>query len=189
MTGEQQKAMLAAADFFNDAARKLLTIDGRLHAETLIASVARMAGSLLFRSFSIDQKIEPGTAVFTEQANTQGPKLMQVMFATLQQLGHKVAEGNLNREFLNTKSSLLTFQQAHEKLAPFFLKYCETAPLGFEQAAVAAAITTGMLVHDCRGVLDIGKGGAIAVFGFVEGAKTAPFPVSAGPGEKSPTKQ
>jgi hypothetical protein len=79
MSNEQHKALIAAADFFTQSARKLLTVDGRLHAETLIASVARMAGSLMYRSFNFDQTIEPGTGVLSDQANIHGPKLMNDM--------------------------------------------------------------------------------------------------------------
>jgi hypothetical protein len=177
MTDEQHKALIAAAGFFNESARKLLTIEGRLHAETLIASVARMAGSLMYRSFGFDSAIEPRTTVLSDQANTHGPKLMDVMFATLQQLGDKIGEENLNREYASAKFSQLTFKESHDRLAPFFLKYCEVAPLAFQDAAMGAAIATGIIIHDCREVLSIDKGGAIAVYGFVEGTKTEPFPL------------
>jgi hypothetical protein len=36
MTDGQHKALIAAADFFSRSAKKLLAVDGRLHAETLI---------------------------------------------------------------------------------------------------------------------------------------------------------
>lgn len=179
MTDEQHKALIAAAGFFNESARKLLTVEGRLHAETLIASVARMAGSLMYRSFGFDRAIEPGTAVLSDQANIHGPKLMNVMFATLQQLGDTVGEENLNREYASAEFSQLTFKESHDRLAPYFLKYCEVTPLAFQDAAMGAAIATGILVHDCREVLSVDKGGAVAVYGFVEGAKTAPFPLGA----------
>jgi hypothetical protein len=180
MSNEQQKALLAAADFFNQSARKLLTIEGRLHAETLIASVARMAGSMMYRSFNFDKTIEPGTAVLSDQANIHGPKLMNVMFATLQQLGDKVGQDNLNSEYASAKFSQLTFRESHDRLAPFFLKYCEVTPMALQDAAIGAAIATGILVHDCREVLSADKGSAIAVYGFVEGTKTAPFPLASG---------
>lgn len=182
MRDEQHKALIAAADFFNQTAKKLLTIDGRLHVETLITSVARMAGSLMYRSFSIDKAIEPGTAVLSDQANVHGPKLMNVMLVTLQQLGDKVGQDNLNSEYASAKFSQLTFKESHERLAPFFLKYCEVTPMALQDAALGAAIATGIIVHDCREVLSVDKGSAIAVYGFVEGTKTAPFPfVSAEP--------
>lgn len=180
MSNEQHKALLEAADFFNQSARKLLTIDGRLHAETLIASVARMAGSMMYRSFNFDKTIEPGTAVLSDQANIHGPKLMNLMFATLQQLGDKIGQDNLNSEYASAKYSQLTFRESHDRLAPFFLKYCEVTPMAPQDAALGAAIATGILVHDCREVLSTDKGSAIAVYGFVEGTKTAPFPLASG---------
>lgn len=178
MNDEQHKALIAAADFFNQSSRKLLAVDGRLHAETLIASIARMAGSLMYRSFDFDKAIEPGTTVLSDQANIYGPKLMNIMFATLQQLGSKVDEESLNREYVSTELSQLTFRESHDRLAPFFLKYCEVTPMALQDAALGAAIATGILIHDCREVLSADKGSAIAVYGFVEGTKTAPFPLT-----------
>lgn len=186
MSNAQHKALLEAADFYNQTARKLLTIDGRLHAETLIASVARMAGSMMYRSFNFEQAIEPGTAVLSEQANIHGPKLMNVMFATLQQLGNKVGQENLDSEYASAKFSQLTFKESHDRLAPFFLKYCEVAPMSLHDAALGAAIATGILVHDCREVLSAEKGSAIAVYGFVEGTKTAPFPLTSNTNPPAP---
>ena len=99
---------------------------------------------------------------------------MNMMLATLQQLGHQANEDDLNREFLSSKLSQLSFEESLNRLAPFFLKYCEVAPMSFSDAAFGAAIATGILVHDCREVIPVEKGGAIAVYGFVEGTKTAP---------------
>lgn len=175
MDNEKYKALIAAANLFNQISRKMLAVDGYLHAETLIVSTARMAGSLMYRSFGFDNKqIKPGTSVLSDHANLHGPKLMNMMLATLQQLGHQANEDDLNREFLSSKLSQLSFEESLNRLAPFFLKYCEVAPMSFSDAAFGAAIATGILVHDCREVIPVEKGGAIAVYGFVEGTKTAP---------------
>lgn len=179
MTHMQHKPLLDAADFFNSSARTLLTVDERPHAETLIASVARMSGSLLYRSFNADVTIKPGTAVFSEQANIHGPKLMNVMFLTLQQLGEKVSRENISSEYVSTKPSQLSFKESHDRLAPLFLKYCEAIPMAFQDAAFGAAIATGSLVYECREMLPVKKGCGIAVYGLLEGAKTAPFPLIA----------
>lgn len=187
MSNDQHKALLLAADFFNQSARKLLAVDGRLHAETLIASVARMAGSMMYRSFNFDKTIEPGTAVLSDQANIHDPKLMHVMFATLHQLGDKVNQDTLNSEYASAKFSQLTFRESHDRLAPFFLRYCEVTPMALQDAALGAAIATGILVHDCREVLSTDKGGSIAVYGFVEGTKTAPFPLASGVNTSAPS--
>jgi hypothetical protein len=87
MADEHQKILVDTAQLFSDCARKFLTVDGKIHAETLIISVARMAGSLMYKSFGFSMSIAPGTAVLSDHANTHGPKLMNVMFLTLKQLG------------------------------------------------------------------------------------------------------
>lgn len=177
MDNAKHKALLEAADFFNETARKLLATERGLHAETLIASVARMSGSLMFRSFGHPAAIEPGTAVFSDQANIDGPKLMNLMFVTLQQLGQKIGEGNVNADYASAKYVPISFKESHQCLAPFFLKYCEAARMSHYDAAFAAAIATGLLIHDCREVLAVEKGAGLAIYGFVEGTKTAPYPV------------
>lgn len=177
MNEQLHKDVVAAADFFNQTARKLLATDGKLHAETLIVSVARMAGSMMYRTFGFDKSIEPGTSVLSDQANIHGPSLMYMMLVTMQQLGDQITEADLSADHASARLSQLTFRESHERLAPFFLKYCEVAPLGLRPAAIATSIATGVLVHDCAAALPIRIGAAIAVYGFVEGTKTAPFPV------------
>lgn len=185
MNDQHMQDVVAAAEFFTVTAKKLMVVDGRVHAETLISSVARMAGSLMYRSFGFDKAIEPGTSVLSDKANIQGPKLMNLMFINLQQRGHQITEHDLNPDYLSAKFSTLDFRASIECLAPFFLKYCETAPLGFQPAAYGAAIAAAELVHECADVLPIRDGGAIAVFGFVEGTKTAPFALAA-PAHRAP---
>ena len=187
MDEAKYKRLIEVADFFNKSARALLTVDGRLHAETLILSVGRMAGSLMFRSFAGDKNIPPGTVVLSDAANIHGPKLMQVMFATLAQLGDQVGENDLDPAYMSADHAQLNFKESHERLAPFFLKYCEAGSMNFYDAAVAAAIAAGILAHDCREVLAVNRGAALAVYGFVEGTKTAPFPVSPGVKRRSPS--
>lgn len=180
MPAPLEQDIVAAADFFAKSARALLTTDGRLHAESLVLSVARMAGSLMYRSFGHDRSIAPGTAVLSEQANIHGPQLTQLMLSTLNQLGDAVNERTMNLAFASPAHSPLSFRDSLERLAPFFLKYCETAPLGFRPAAAGAAVAAGVLVHDCAAVLPVPDGAALALYGFIEGTKTAPWPVPRG---------
>jgi len=175
MSDQTQKDVIAAADFFNKTVRQLLTVNNAVHAETLVLAMARMSGALMFRTFGFDKGINPGTAVLSDKANAEGPVLMDMMLMTLRQLGHQITEADLNAEHATDKFSRLSFQQTEEKLAPFFLKYCEVAPIGLRTAAIAAGVATGMLVHDCAAALPVRDGAALAVYGFVEGTKTAPF--------------
>jgi hypothetical protein len=174
MAASNPSDLIAAAGLYRETAWKLLSEQGRLHVETLIASTAWMAGSLLYRSFGFDPALPPGTAVLSDQANQQGPRLMEVMLAALRQMGHDLNEASLDRAFLTTEASQLDFQAASERLAPFFLKIAELKGLDLPRAAEAAAVATGLLVHDGREVLPVDRGAAIAVAGFVEGCKTAP---------------
>jgi hypothetical protein len=181
----QHKRLLEGADFFNGILRKVATNEQGIHADTLIASAARMAGTMLFRSFvPPGSNFEPGTTVLSEQANVSGPKLMNLMFVTLKSLGDPAGEDLVDRDALNTKTSQLSLRQVQEQLDPFFLAYCKAAPLSFEEAAFSLAIATGILVHDCKPALEISKGSAIAIYGFIEGAKTAPIAMT--PSHKAP---
>lgn len=178
MNEGKYKSLLAAADFFSDVARKGLTMEGRLHADTLIASVSRMAGSLMYQSFGFDKDIPPGTIVLSPQADIHGSKLMNIMLETLRRLGHQIEESNLNSDFLSSKSPKLSFKESTDRLSMFFFKYCEVTHMALQDAAFAAAMAAGALIHDCREVLAIENGGAIAVYGFIEGTKTAPYSIS-----------
>lgn len=170
---------IEAATFFNKAARQALATDGKLHAETLILSTARMAGSLMYRSFGFDSAIEPGTGVLSDLANERGPRLMSMMLVTLQSQGHQITEQDLNPAYASARYSPMSFRESHERLAPHFLRHCEQAQVPFGMAAVAAAVATGVIVHDCAAALPVRNGAALAVYGLVEGTKTAPFPVLA----------
>jgi hypothetical protein len=173
MNNEKYKTLISAADFFNQTARKLLATEAGLHAETLIVSVSRMAGSLMYKSFGFDNSIVPGTSVMSEQANIHGPLLMNMLFATLKELGSPIAEESLDKEFLSSKLSQLSFKESLDKLAPFFLKYCEVAPISLQDGALGAAVAAGIIVHDCREAVSVEKGAALAIYGFIEGTKTA----------------
>ncbi len=170
-------AVIAAAGAFNQQAQQLLTEDGRLHAETLILSTARIAGSMLFRTFGLDAALTPGTPVFSDKANEEGPKLMDAMFETLESLGHRVDRNRLDEAYMSSSHSLLSFEQSHARLAPAFLGYCRDQRLSLADGAMAAAMATAIVVHHAGQVLAVDKGVTLGVYGFVEGTKTVPFPV------------
>jgi hypothetical protein len=182
MDDQRFKRLTAAADFFNSSFRPLVTTERGIHAETIVASAARMAGTMLFRSFiPAPNSYEPGTVVLSDAANVEGPKLMNVMFATLKQLGDAVGEDTINRDAATTEASQLTLRQTQERFDPVVIAYCKAARLSFEDAALSLAITAAIFVHDCCSALDVRNGAAIAVYGFIEGCKTAPIRLTAVP--------
>ncbi len=181
MSDDQYQALIEAANFFNQASRARLTTNDQFHPETLILSVSRMAGSLMYRSFEFDPAVEPGATVLSEQANTDGPKLMNVMFTTLRQLGSPISQEEVDHDYASAKLSPLSFKGSHERLAPLYLGYIEKMSLPLHDAALGAAIATGITVHDCSKVIPVEQGSALAIYGFVEGTKTAPYPCVSDP--------
>lgn len=179
--------LVAAADYFNASFRTLLSTERGIHAETIIASAARMAGTMLFRSFAFPvNDFEPGTIVLSDEANTQGPKLVNLLLSTLTQLG-STFEDAANREAMDTKDSRFTLQKTQELLDPIILSYCSEKRINFEDAALSLAMTSAILVHDCRSFLDVRHGVGIALYGFVEGSKTAPIAINS-PMHSAPSK-
>ena len=171
--------LTAAADHFTKSFLPQFAKRDDIAAETIVAATARMAGTMLFRSFAPPaQSIEAGTIVLSDEANVKGPKLMSLMLATLQALGHALTEHDLKSEEATTAGSQLDLRETRQLLDLSVLAHCEATDLALEDAAYALAISTALFIHDCRAMLDVRKGAAIAVFGFVEGCKTAPVAVS-----------
>lgn len=173
---------LNAAKIFAASAKKVLSTEDGVHIETLISSISRVAGSMMYRSFALDESIKPdikpGTHVLSEQANIYGPHMMNILLTTLQKLGTPLHEGDMHPDYATAKFSHLSFQQANERLGPFFMTYCEAASMSHLEAAMAAAMAAALTIYDYRDTLAVEKGASIAVFGFVEGTKTAPYPIS-----------
>lgn len=177
MRSENLKTMAEAADLLNRTMRKLVVSDKGLHAETLIASAARMSGTMLFRSFAAQQfdHLPPGTIALSDESEVHGPLLMEMMFATLKQLGHAdIDERDLDGAQHTTALSKLSLPETQEILEPWFRKVQEVCNLSYREIAGSASMATALLIHDCRSVLDIQAGCAIAVYGMIESLKTVP---------------
>src|SRR5262245_14237471 len=72
-------------------------VERAVHPATAIASIARLSGSLLLRTFPFNlEKVEPGTAILSEEANTKGPVLMNIFLAMLQNYGIKVDDKTMS---------------------------------------------------------------------------------------------
>lgn len=170
---------LAAAEQFADATLdELETADG-VPAETAVAAAAGMAGSFLLRSFGFELgHLAPGTAVLSDEANQQGPRLVQI-------LGGVLAHGgvNLDREILGRgidadRLSRLDFLAGQAALEAPFLAVGARLELSLREAAEAAAAATGFLIQQFAEELDPSVAFGIAVYGFIAGAKTVPAPAA-----------
>ena len=86
--GTIRKEQVECAEEFENLIFNSLQSEKGIHAETAVAASARMAGTFLFRSFGFPLKgIESGQPVFSDAANEQGPKLMELLDSALKQMG------------------------------------------------------------------------------------------------------
>lgn len=147
-----------------------------VHSETAIACAARLAGSLLFRSFNLSiPSAQPGTAVLSNEGNEQGPELLSIMSAMLQHFGVSLNQEKLGGDpskrggspQLSTVESLALLQEDAIRIAT-------NNGLELKQAAQAAAMATAFIVKECVQALGPEVGFNIAAYGFIEGCKTMP---------------
>lgn len=177
MQAISQPQIDAAQEFANTVVAELKTDKG-VHAETAVASVARMAGTFLFRSFGFTLAgVEPGGAVLSEQANEAGPRLIRVLASALAEIGVALDEEKLGASRLEANQPKLGFLATQQRLEPLFSGIRARHGLSLVEAADAAAVATAFMVHQCAPVLDPKVAFGVAVYGFIEGTKTAPHPV------------
>ena len=168
-----------AAERFADAAIRLLQDERGVHAETVIAGTARMAGTFLFRSFNFPlDDATPGQPVLSEQSNDQGSRLMQILGGVLEQMRIAVNQEVIVQPTSPDHEPLLDFLETQSRMEPEFVVVRERFDLSLGEAADAAAIATAMLIRQCDEVLDPSIAFGIALYGFVEGTKTYPAPIS-----------
>jgi len=169
------QAQLQAASEFGTAAMKAFDQDGTFPAEIVIGSVARMAGSFLFRSFGLPLTgIQPGSVVLSEQANQQGPRLVQILGGVLESMGVKLDSSKLSASQRTMKGQRESFLETQEVLEMRFAAIRAKYGLSDGEAADSAALATAVLIKNCASLLDPHVGFGLAVYGFIEGAKTAP---------------
>jgi hypothetical protein len=157
-----------AANQFADATIAALKNAKGVHAETAVAAAARMAGTLLLRSFDLPlDGIEAGEVVLSEQANEEGPQLVNILGSVLTHLGVHLDHARLSNEPGDDHKPLLEFLYAEIRIR---------LGLSLKEAAEAAAAATALLIQRTAQLLDPNVGFHVAAYGFVEGTKTAPGP-------------
>jgi len=147
-----------------------------IHPETAISSAARLAGSLLLRSFNLSiEPFEPGTVLLSSEANEKGPLLIGAMSAFLSNAGISLDTSLLGGE--QSRRGMepnLTVLQALTLFQEDALQISSKNGLSLEEAAQSAAIATGFIVKECAGSIGAEVGFNVAAFGFIEGSKTTP---------------
>lgn len=166
---------IQAATEFGTTAMQAFDQAGTFPAETVIGSVARMAGWFLFRSFEFPVTgVKPGSVVLSEQANQEGPRLIQILAGVLNGVGVKLDGSKLAANQATARGQKEPFLQTQELLGAQFAAIRDKHGLSDSEAADSAAAATAVLIKNCSTLLDPHVGFGLAVYGFIEGSKTAP---------------
>lgn len=167
-----------AAQEFATATIEALKLPSGVHPGTVVAASARMAGTYLFRSFGLKLPgVKPGQPVLSNKANEQWPQLINIAADALSRMRIVVDNAQAGREVEPQHKPMLAFLETQQKLealyAPIKERHCFTA----REAAHSVALATALLVNHAQNFIDPTTAFSIAVYGFVEGSKTAPEPV------------
>ena len=173
--GSFNEQHIKAASVFATITTATLKTERGVHAETAIAGTARMAGTFLFRSFNFPLKeTTAGQVVLSEQANEEGPRLIQILGGVLEQMGVKLDKDKLEEAPGPENQPLLDFLETQKRLEPQYAAIQASLGLSLQEAATAAAIATALLIKQTAQILDPHIAFGIAVYGFIEGTKTVP---------------
>jgi hypothetical protein len=156
-----------------------LASGGSMHPGTVVAATARMAGTYLFRSFNLSLPgLQPGVAVLSEAANEKVPVLIRIAAAIVASLGVTLDNTKAAEPTEQRHQPRLAFLETQRMLEPIYRAITDRSGMSDYDGARAAAVAAGMLVPQCAKVMEPNTGFRIASFGIVEGAKTAPDPVT-----------
>ncbi len=147
-----------------------------IHPETVIASAARLSGSLLLRSFNFDlAKLEPGSIVLSAEANDKGPELLALLSSALSSRGIVLDKEKLGGDqSLRGEEPHLSFAESIVVTQDDVLRIAQENNLDLEQAAQATTLATAFIVAECSRSIGAETALNVAVYGLIEGTKTVP---------------
>lgn len=146
---------------------------GAVHPATAISTCARLSGSFLFESFNFQlENPEPGTPVLSEEANTEGPKLINLILAVLGSLGVEVDQDIMTSgEIQESKIDFLTALSITLPEAQLVMQARGLTP---SEMAQSCAMATAFIIQQCQNDVSISDGFSTAAYGLIEGSKTTP---------------
>ena len=155
---------------------KLRTERG-VHAETAVAGAAILAGTFLFRSFGFAAAgLEPGSAIFSDRANEEGPELLDAVRYSMDGLGVAFQADRVPAAIPDENVPHLGLLDAQKLLGNDLAAIAAQGGFSDADAAHIAAIAAALLIRDVRAVLAPELAFLIAANGMVQASKTAPGP-------------
>jgi hypothetical protein len=155
------------------------TAPGGVHIPTMIAACARMAGTYLFRSLSLNVgAAAPGDVILSLEATEHSPLLLRTCASILKTLGTSIASEPREPLGSDKNKPLKTLLETQAILDPIYAPAKAKFSLSDRQMAQAAAVATGVLVHHFAKYVEPNRGFGIAAVAFAEGSQTMPAPLS-----------
>ena len=163
-------------DAVNDIVEMIVNVIGNgsreIDTTEAISSTARLAGSFLFRSFEFKIKdAKQGTVILSEEANIKVPLLVNITHAVLQNFGIQIDNNKMSNG--NQKHAESNFVDVISKLQVPALDIMKKRELSYEQMAQSSAIATAFIIQQ-SGNITPEEGFGIAIYHYIEGAKTNP---------------
>jgi len=169
ITQNQNRATGEIVDLIASAIGK----NREVHSATAIATSARLSGSFLFKSFGLEiDDAKPGTAVLSQQANEEGPELINVIGTVLSNMG--VSVDNDKMESAQIQKTELDFLQSLDSTQTKASELMKKYGLTEKEMAVTCAMSTAFIIQQCQNDIDVESGFNTAVYGLIEGSKTVP---------------
>jgi hypothetical protein len=175
---EMRETIQIGKEIYDYALEALKTEKG-VHVETLVASLARLSGTSLLRSFNIlPPDIQPGQVVLSDKANEEGPKLHGLMMGALQAFGLVLDQEKIVIDTPAQHRPHMDVLETQKALQAGFYEIAMRNACSEEEAAYAAAVATAIAINETKGFIDPHLTFGIAAYGMVEGSKTAPLPLT-----------
>jgi hypothetical protein len=172
------KQQLDAAQEFATATIEALKLPNGVHPGTIVAATARMAGTYLFRSLGLKLPgVKPGQFVLSVEANEQWPQLINIAGDALSKMGIKIDNAQAGKEIELKHKPVLEILDTQKKLEPMYAPIKDRCGFSDQETAHSVAVATALLIRHAAKFLDPSMAFNIAVYGFVEGSKTAPEPI------------
>ena len=162
----------AVNDIVELIALKLGNEKRELNIADAISTCARLAGSLLFRSFNFQIKdAKPGSVMLSESANIKGPDLVNITYTVLQNFGITIDNQKMNSG--SGEETRINYLDAINLVQNQALEIMNKYNLSYEQLAHSTAIATAFIIQQSPNIpAETGFGKAI--YHYIEGSKTFP---------------
>jgi len=179
----QKKRYEAALEFLTAFEERMPLVNGKPHAGTVLAVVARLGGTSLYRSLNSGKDVTPGVVVLSEEVDRIWPQLMNLFASYCKQRGIDVTAKPMVTQFPEKDTPLLTVDQVLQEYQDQYYEVMKKHGLDYMNAARAGMIVCSIIFeyHNKSKDIDPYVAAGIVAMGIVEGAKTAPPPLGAAP--------